>query len=273
MRMFLLAAFGLMLMSAPARACGVETDCMLGDRTYRIAMPEGHDTRPTGALIYAHGYRGSAKAAMRNKALIAFAHGQGMAFVATKSAGIDWMIPGVPANPAATGEVELSYHDAVIEDLVARHGIDRERLVATGFSAGGMMVWNLACHRGAAFRAFVPLAGTFWSPVPARCPAGPVNLVHVHGTADKIVPLTGRAIAETRQGNVFEALEMLGTGRGYGERRPAPGGVDLTCARRVAARGEVLALCTHPGGHSLKVAYLGAAFALLRQAGALPSPE
>ena len=266
--------FGLLLVlglwPAAALACGAATDCRIGDRVYRIAMPEGADG-PVGALIFNHGYRGSHKGAMKNKALVALAHAQGMALVSTKSASQDWLIPGVPENPAETGDKEFAYFDAVIDDLVATHGIDRQRVVATGFSAGGMMVWNLACHRGAAFAGFVPVAGTFWEPVPAECPSGPVNIVHVHGTSDKIVPLTGRRIAQTRQGSVFDALEMLGA-KGYGDRVPLAGVEDLTCAGRTGPGGEVLGFCTHPGGHSFKTVYLELALGMLREAGALPPP-
>ena len=70
-----LAAIALAIVAAvvgPAAACGPETDCMIGDRTYRIQVPQGQ-AEPFGALIYAHGYKGSAKAVMRNNALRALA--------------------------------------------------------------------------------------------------------------------------------------------------------------------------------------------------------
>ena len=54
-------AIVLALWAAPALACGPDTDCAVGDRTYRIALPEGHDgAAPVGALVWAHGYRGTA---------------------------------------------------------------------------------------------------------------------------------------------------------------------------------------------------------------------
>ncbi|MFK7943193.1 MAG: PHB depolymerase family esterase [Paracoccaceae bacterium] len=266
----LIAAIGLWPFAA--NACGQDTDCKIGDRVYRIAMPENVEG-PIGALVYNHGYRGSHKGAMKNKSLIALAHGQGMALVSTKSAGDDWLIPGVPSNPDEDGAVEFAYFDAVIEDLVTRHGIVRDRLVASGFSAGGMMVWNLVCHRGDAFAGFVPVAGTFWEPVPQACPSGAVQVVHVHGTSDKIVPLTGRRIAQSKQGSVFDALEMISRVGGYGDRQPMPGIEDLTCAGRAAPGGEVLGFCTHPGGHSFKASYLSAALEILKNAGALPDRE
>ena len=58
------------VLAGPALACGPDTDCMLGDRHYRIAMPEGQSTDPVGAVVFAHGYRGSAAAVMQNFRLI-----------------------------------------------------------------------------------------------------------------------------------------------------------------------------------------------------------
>lgn len=260
-------AFG--LWPTMGAACGVDTDCQLGERVYRIAMPESGAA--TGAVIFNHGYRGSQKGAMRNKALIEYAHGQGMALVSTKSADEDWQIPGVPSDPSVDGAEELAYFDALNAALEAEHGIDPNRLVVSGFSAGGMMVWNLACHRGASYAGFVPIAGTFWEPVPAECPSGAVNLVHVHGTSDKIVPLTGRKIAQTKQGSIFDALQMISTVGAYGDRVPVPPQGDLTCAARFADGGELLGFCTHPGGHSFKIEYLAKAMELLQGSGALPA--
>ena len=41
------------LFATPALACGPDTDCMLGQRHYRIAMPDGHDgTTKVGAIVF-----------------------------------------------------------------------------------------------------------------------------------------------------------------------------------------------------------------------------
>ncbi len=248
-----------------AAACGIETDCQLGDRTYRVQLPEGVE-RP-GAIVFAHGYRGSANGTMRNKNLRALADRLGVALVGVKSYAEDWRIPGVPSAPATDGQVELDYFDALVPTLAERHGIDTDRMLFTGFSAGGMMVWQLACERGDMFAGFAPIAGTFWAPVPDACPSGPVHMLHTHGTTDTIVPLQGRAIATTRQGSVPAALEMM---RNFGyegaERFEAEG---LACERAEHDVGKVMEFCTHGGGHSMKVGYIERAWKRLVELGAL----
>ena len=197
-------------------ACGPDSDCIIGDRHYRIRLPEGYNgTDKIGAIVFAHGYRGSAKGMMKNRAMAELATKLGVALVATKSYEDDWRIPGVPRNTDADGLIELRYFDAVVEDITKKFPIDRNRLMATGFSAGGMMVWNLICHRSGLFAGYAPMAGTFWEPEPETCDTPPANVIHIHGEADKIVPLLGRPIVDTHQGQVPQVLDMYSNYGGY----------------------------------------------------------
>ena len=267
LRAMLISAIALAAIAANgAQACGRDTDCVIGGRSYRIAFPEGHDgTTPIGAIVFSHGYRGTANGVMRNKALTALAADLGVAFIAAQAAGPDWNIPGAPNHHALEGIDELAYFDALIEDVTARFAIDRSRLVASGFSSGAMMVWHLACTRGAAFAGFVPMSGTFWAPVPETCPSGPVNLIHYHGREDPMVPLSGRRIEDAHQGDVFEAIEMLARSGGY---RPVETGetAGLKCSRQVADGGKLLELCLFAGKHQLKVRHLARAWRIFEAA-------
>jgi polyhydroxybutyrate depolymerase len=254
--------------AAPALACGPDTDCQLGDRHYRIALPEGQGNAPVGAVVFAHGYRGSAEAVMRNKNLRRVVSDMGLALIALKSADDDWVIPYAPRHMDSDGSVEFRYVEAVIEDAGGRFPIDTSRLMAAGFSAGGMMVWNLACAMPKRFAGFAAISGTFWMRPPEHCAAPAASLVHIHGTTDPTVPLEGRAILETRQGDVAEALEMyegLGGFRPDGEMEFE----DLTCENRRNADGEILDFCLHAGGHSFRSSYLKFAWERLRAAGQL----
>lgn len=256
----LLSAAALSGGATGALACGPETDCRLGERHYRIRMPEGHDGRtPVGAILFAHGYRGSAAGIMASEALARAASDLGVALIAVKSAGEDWSIPGAPSQSAVEGADELAYVDQVIEDAAARVPLDTDRVMATGFSAGGMMVWNLICHRSGRFAAFAPVAGTFWRPIPERCTTPPASVLHIHGDDDRIVPLAGRPIADTHQGDVREALAMYAAYGGFGPARPSEIG-GLACESRESATGERLDFCLFAGGHSFRAEYLTVAW-------------
>jgi polyhydroxybutyrate depolymerase len=257
MRDRLLFAAALLAASATsAGACGRDTGCMIGQRSYRIALPQGHDgATPIGAIVFAHGYRGTAEGVMHNKALTALADKLGVAFIAAQADGPEWVLPGIPSSDQRDGIDELAYFDALIEDAAARFTIDRSRIVASGFSSGAMMVWHLACHRGAAFAGFAPMSGTFWAPVPQSCPSGPVDLIHYHGDADPVVPLKGRRIKDAHQGDVTEAMDLIARGGGYQpvEAGPTPG---LQCKRQTNSGGKLLELCIFAGGHKLKAKHI-----------------
>lgn len=239
-----------LLLATPALACGPDSDCKVGDRSYRLYLPPAAADGPVGALVFAHGYKGSAAGEMRNMALRKLADEMGMALIALTSAGDDWQLAHTPRAPTRTEALEFAYVDAVLADAATRANLDPARRVMAGFSAGGMMTWTEACGASDRFRGFVALSGTFWAPVPRDCPTPPANLVHIHGTTDTTVPLTGRPIGPTRQGDVGQALAMYAAHGGFTDaaKAEAPGG--MTCRTAHNPAGKILTFCTFAGGHA-----------------------
>ncbi len=245
----LCAAF---LLATPAIACGPDSDCVIGDRTYRLYVPDGVDG-PVGAYFFAHGFRGSAAGAMRNSRFMRLADEFGLAFVALDAGQDSWRLAHHPSDPDRPEALEYDYVRDVIDDLASRVDLDRDRLALTGFSSGGMFTWTMICGLSDQFTGFIPYAGTFWHPVPATCATPPSNVVHIHGTEDRTVPLGGRAIGTTRQGDVPDALAMY---RDHGDFGPAsvqtaPG--DMRCEERENPNGFVFDFCTFDGGHSFSL--------------------
>ncbi|WP_343036081.1 polyhydroxybutyrate depolymerase [Hongsoonwoonella zoysiae] len=246
-----------------AQACGAGQPCMLGERNYRVRLPEGFDrARPQGAIVYVHGYRGKAENVMRNEALAGLADRLGVVFAAAQAAGPEWNIPNIPSDDRLEGVDELAYFDALFEDLSRRFGVDRSRTIVTGFSSGAMMVWYLACYRADKAAGFVPMSGTFWAPVPSSCPSGRANIIHYHGLNDRIVPLHGQAIKDARQGDVLTAIELFSPKPEFSEEGTAAQG-SLECARRTGDQGHLVELCLFPGKHEMRIAHIIRAAGLL----------
>jgi polyhydroxybutyrate depolymerase len=247
--------------ATPGAACGPDTDCTVGERTYRIALPQGEG--PFGAIVYLHGWRATAAGVMANEGLRAAATRLGVALIAPKSGGEDWLIRNAPRRGFSGDHRELAFFDAMLDDVAGRFPVDTDRILATGFSAGGMMTWTLACHRPDRFAAFLPVAGTFWAPLPETC-EGPATLVHIHGMGDGVVPLAGRPIADTRQGSVPGALTLM---RAVGVYEPTetglPAGLSLACRSWRNRQGDTLALCLHEGGHVIRPEWVAWAFRTL----------
>ncbi|MCI4664285.1 MAG: polyhydroxybutyrate depolymerase [Neomegalonema sp.] len=263
------AAMGavLLLCAASASACGVRSDCLIdvrgqGERTYRIYLPPTEKRRlgpdgKIGAIVFAHGYRGAARGVMRNAGLLRMADRLGVAFIALNADGHDdWILPGAPFSTDYAGRREIEYTRAVVADAVRRFGLQRRRMMASGFSAGGMLMWNLICEASDLFPAFAPHSGVFWNPLPRRCKGRTANVIHFHGTLDPIVPMEGRAIARTSQGDVRAAIALYVAHGDFGAPRSARWGGDLTCERRSNGDGKLLELCTYRGRHDFRLRYL-----------------
>lgn len=235
----------LSLLATPVLACGPDSDCPVPGGDYRIHTPEG----ATGALFFAHGYKGSAAGTMRNANLRSLADDLGVALVALNAGGDDWTIPNAPQEGRVPQRDEVAYVAAVKNDVVTRFGLDPDRMVMAGFSAGGMLTWNVLCSGGDLFAAFVPMSGTFWAGPPDACDTDAIA-THYHGTSDGVVPIAGRPIGPTRQGDLNKVIEFYIADR---QLSPAQPFSDRPECRRWTSDQAALEYCTHPEGHRFYV--------------------
>lgn len=233
-----------------AETCGPETPCEVDGGEYRIWTPPGADAaKPIGAIVYFHGYGSRATATMRFKSLMMTAKELGVALIAPDGPKKSWSFPNAPWDRRD----ELAFMNRVLDDALARFPIDPTRLMSSGFSIGGSMSWYMACYVGERFAGHTPIAGTFWRPHPEACPGPDPFISHVHGTADKTFPLTGRLIRNTlQQGNTHEAVAYF---RERDGNVPVIEGYQdgkLDCSNTATADGGAVELCLHDGGHSVR---------------------
>jgi len=249
----------------PGDACPAGQGCSVASGSYRILLPPPATAgRPVGAIVFFHGYQGSAEEVIADPSMTAVAKRLGVALIAPDGAGKSWSYPGSPAKQRD----EFAFVGQVLDDVVARFPVDPGRILASGFSQGGSMVWYLACRMPRRFAAFAPIAGAFWEPLPERCDGPRPPLIHVHGTGDTTVPLAGRALRSgARQGDVFKSLAIFAPGgctAGWAEAvRAAPVPEGLSC--RVATgcgSAARLELCLHGGGHVADAAWVERAWRL-----------
>ena len=244
----------------PVAACSTDTACNIENGTYFIAMPEPtEDAVP--AVVFIHGFGGSGDGVMRNRGMVDAITSRGYAVIAPSGlkrpgrSGGSWSF-----HPDRTQRRdEVSFLTAVRDDAIARHGIDADRIILSGFSIGGSMTAYLACTAPEAFSAYAPLGGNFWRPHPVDC-AGPVRMLHTHGWTDGTVPLEGRVLRgeDSRdpealvQGDVFEALAIWReTNRCFQLKadRFDTDGFFLRRSWERCAPGSALEFALFPGGH------------------------
>jgi poly(3-hydroxybutyrate) depolymerase len=89
------------------------------------------------------------------------------------------------------GTHDLDFIDVIIEQMAAQHGIDRNRVYASGFSMGGMFSYTLACKMPDKIAAIAPGDGYPLGGLFGCTPGRPVPIFHMHGTADDFVKYSG----------------------------------------------------------------------------------
>ena len=251
---------------APAEPCGTPAgECPTAHGFYRLALPEGAAeavSGPVPAVIYLHGWGSNSAAAMRNKAMRAVLAARGYALIAPE--GIRTSATRKQKNWAGRdGWVyqrdDLAFLAEVLDDAAA-HGIDRDRVLMAGFSRGASMVWDIACHAPGTARAYAPVAGAFWEPLPERCQGG-ADLFHTHGWADRVIPLEGRSVAggTLTQGDTFASLKILRAANGCETEQPDVSGIEPDGIWRrtwsSCQRGQI-ELMLHPGPHGTPTGWL-----------------
>ena len=247
--------------------CGGETiPCQIADGSggqYYVMPPRGWDgVSPLPVLMFFHGYGATGQVFVKSQNMQRIARRGGFLLVAPDGLNKTWAHQGSPSNLRN----EMAYVDALLADLKQRFPIDDRRMWAGGFSQGGSMVWDLACKRGDLFQAYVPIAGGFWNPMPTNCPAGPVNILHIHGLQDSTVPMEGRPIGSSwHQGDIRLGFEVWKQEAGCSVRpQRSDSRGRLRCDKwTTCTSGKTLALCLHDGGHSLPQGWSDEAYRFL----------
>ena len=248
-----LITFVLLLFPMAASAnneCGKDGQCVVDGGYYLAALPDTWDGKSALPLVvYFHGWNSSPEGSFRNKAMVNGVTRRGAIFVAPYARTGYWRQIG--PGRAEGGRNEHAYINAVVTDIKRRWSIDEARTLASGFSRGASMVWNVACYAGDLFKAYAPIAGGFWNSNPPRCPSGPVNLRHIHGLSDNVVAFDKIGIYNSMP--ITQGMKFL---RDLDQCASEPDRETVhkryTCTTWSSCKTKKqLELCLHPRGHSI----------------------
>lgn len=170
-----------------------------GERPVTLQVPasagDGRD-RPLLVILHGYGLYGTAQQAYFGMA--GFADSQD-AFVLAPDGTIDstkkqfWNADPACCDFENRNPDDVAYLGGMIEDVMDAWPIDPARVVLIGHSNGGFMSYRMACERADLVSAIAVLAGVS-ATMPATCtPARGVNVLHVHGTMDVVIPYDGDA--------------------------------------------------------------------------------
>ena len=251
----------LLFSAAPARAApcgGTDDPCKVPHGAYYIAAKpraEG-DAGKRPAIIFFHGAGGSGSEMLGDSSLFkAFVEAGYVAIGPVglvrlnNSFGSGWSFH--PLFPQQRDERAFTHE--VLDDATERFGIDRERVLMSGFSIGASLVWYMACKEPGLATAYAPIAGGFWRPLPETC-AGPIDLLHTHGWRDQTVPLEGRPLGGgvIYQGDIFDGLKTWREVDGCSKLRADvfdTSGPFWTRTWNTCSSGREMVLALHTGSH------------------------
>jgi polyhydroxybutyrate depolymerase len=96
------------------------------------------------------------------------------------------------ADPACcdfghTGVDDSGYLGGILDDVLAAWPIDPGAVHVIGHSNGGFMAYRMACDHADTIASIVVLAGAAASDASTCTPSQPVNVLHMHGSADDTV--------------------------------------------------------------------------------------
>ncbi|MBR3897503.1 MAG: prolyl oligopeptidase family serine peptidase [Bacteroidaceae bacterium] len=170
----------LMLMQAPLSAQTIKVNDT--DRNYIVYAPKDLGTgRPL--LISCHGMNQDAN---YQKGMLQIES------VADTAKFVTVFPEGLNKRWDIRGESDLQFMTALIDEMVEKYGIDRNRVYISGFSMGGMFTYHCMNHMADKFAAFAPISGyPMWGGTYTS--SRPVPLIHTHGTTDDVVRFGGVA--------------------------------------------------------------------------------
>jgi polyhydroxybutyrate depolymerase len=262
--------------AAKDRPCALGHPCSLAGPdggTYYLAFPANWDGKePLKPFVFFHGHNGSGAGEIRNRTLVQGVTTRGYLMISPDGPLFDfrgrsvrgWAARPEGANPRGKRN-DIRFVERVLADVATRVPVVPNDTVVSGFSSGGSMAWYFSCYSKLRLAGVYAVSGALRRPLPQpgvkqadgsiakTCPGGARKLIHLHGYADRTVPLEGRGIGNWHQGDVFEGLAVQRASNQCGS-RPDEITVSGTFWCRTWAdcgSGKPVRFCLHAGGHGI----------------------
>jgi polyhydroxybutyrate depolymerase len=158
------------------------------ERGYLLLPPLGLPRGQLAALaVVLHQDVGSARAVAQGLGLDALRR-RGIALAYPAGVGGSWNAGGCCGVAQDQDVDDVSFINAVFDDVGRHVPIDRDRRALVGYSGGGMLAYRVLCSAHPALAAAVEVSGA----LEAHCPSGVrlPDLLSVHGELDGTVGLT-----------------------------------------------------------------------------------
>jgi polyhydroxybutyrate depolymerase len=241
-------------------------------RTYLSYVPRGlANGAPLLLVMHGSGENGARIRIETGYGFERLADEHGFAVVYPDSYSFDWNDCGKIGDYTVNGrEVDdVGLLVALADKLISEIGVDRNRVFATGVSAGGFMSLRLALEAPSRFRAVAAVAASVPTPENFKCkPAGTgTSVMIMNGTKDPLVPFDGGEVNLLgwfyKGGNVRPARESAQYYADVNQLAGTPETNQTVVAGVTVeqvlwgkdSKTEVELLAIHDGGHGLPQPY------------------
>ena len=194
-------------------------------RPVTVYVPSGYDSQtPLPFVMALHGFGKNGQAVEDYMQLRPLAEARRFLYcypngTAYPPGGYVWF--SVLWNAADAAALGFSYADdagylrSVIEEVGRSFAVDRKRIFVTGHSNGGGMAYRMAYESADLVAGIAVQAGDVLPDLVPRRPTEPVNILHIHGTADAEISYAGGYLTNPNWPRYLGAVETIQTWANY----------------------------------------------------------
>ncbi|HEY9344599.1 MAG TPA: alpha/beta fold hydrolase, partial [Inquilinus sp.] len=177
---FPIAILALLLSTAPGRAAGTDVDATLPvdgvSRSYTLHLPPaaaGGDPLPLVVVLHGGGANADSAIALTGFSaeadaegfIVAYPNGTGRLKPTAETADqFSWNAGDCCGAAMRRDADDVGFLRALVSTIEQERAVDRHRIYAAGFSAGGMMAYRLACEAGDIFAGVAVVSGAILVP-------------------------------------------------------------------------------------------------------------
>ena len=200
--------------ATPTGGAGSTVTVNLGERPFKLHLPTSYDAaRKMPLVMLLHGYTSTAAEAESYFKLTAESDRRGFLYAmpdGTQDARGDqfWNATDACCDFYGSGVDDSGYLRRLLDTVASSYPVDPRRVYVIGHSNGGFMAYRLACEHPSAVTAIVSFAGAPPNDSAQCTPARPVNVLHIHGTADSTIRWEGGANAGRSYPSVAATLDL-----------------------------------------------------------------
>ncbi len=160
------------------------------NRSYILFRPSTPPKEAMPLVFVLHGFTQNAQSIMAFSGFNEIADAEKFVVVYPNGINNSWNTNS--GFPGGSTSDDNGFIAALAQQLIQELTIDKQRVYACGFSAGGFMSHILACQMSFPYAAIASVSGTFSEAAFKQCnPNHSIPVLQIHGTSDLIVPYTG----------------------------------------------------------------------------------